>query len=32
MVFEGDVPLENMLAFIEEAQRQNGYVSLMKQN
>jgi len=25
---EGDVPLENMLAFIEEAQRQPGYISL----
>ena len=25
---EGDVPLENILAFIEEAQRQPGYVSL----
>jgi len=29
---EGDVPLQNMLAFIEEARRQSGYISLMKQN
>ena len=29
---EGDVPLENMLAFIEQAQLQSGYVSLVKQN
>lgn len=25
---EGDVPLENMLVFIEETQRQSGYISL----